>query len=138
MPRPLTTRSNNADVPPETLKRVSMGHAETINRQKLAADVNAASQTLTSLVKKGWKASTAEQRQSSGGKSATRTRGAGLDAPHTVADASKMVTACRRNLSALRSANVALLDIERSAASVLGKLVSLELVRARSSVTTRD
>lgn len=78
-------------------------------RQDLASEINTANQTLSALVK---------------------ARPSSSAPPETVAT----VQRCRTNLAALRALVPGDVDVERSAVSVLGKAVSLQLVRLLTSV----
>lgn len=91
---------------------------ELTDAQKVNAamrEVNAASQALSAIVQSGWKKST--------------------DASPRSQRASEIKTAfatASKNLAVLRELHSVILDVERAAISLIGKLVSLEMVRHSS------
>lgn len=74
--------------------------------------VNANSQSLSSVIQSGWKASM--PRTGSG---------------YTVASVSALASTLHNSLNSLRKLSPGDLDVERAASSVVGKLIALEMVR---------
>ena len=74
--------------------------------------VNAASKSISALIDSAWKAS----------QSKTSDRA-------TTASATKTAASARKDLTTLRQLTSREVDIERAASSIVGKLISLEMVR---------
>ncbi|KZV89225.1 hypothetical protein EXIGLDRAFT_771939 [Exidia glandulosa HHB12029] len=116
-PRPAPTRATTTAPSRTTAKKTQQAAPPPPpTRKQLAADINAASQSLSALVKAGWKARTPTNA--------------------TVAETSTTVSQCRANLAALRSLAPQDLDVERSAVAVLGKVVALELFEPALNLAT--
>ena len=81
--------------------------------------VNTAMQSLTALAQTGWKKSKTEST------STWRSRNA---------EANTLAATSRDHLATLRGLDGATVEIERAALSIVGKLVSVDMVRGRDSV----
>jgi len=88
---------------------------ELTDGQKVAAamrEVNSSSQSLSALVQSGWKKSTDASARS-----------------QRASEIKALTATATKNLSVLRQLHSVVLDVERAAISLIGKLVSLEMVR---------
>ena len=75
--------------------------------------VNSASKRLSSIISAGWKATDAPSKKSE----------------HSIEGVRAVIEEARLNLNLLREMKKGDLDVERAASSIIGKVLSLELVR---------